>query len=729
MKCPVLIGIMLLLFSIEGRSEWEVHVNSNHVSAVWADTMNVYWGSGHGAVIYNPSSGMQTKLLKSTGGLASNDITALVRDGQNRLWLGTAERGLSVMSANGTWRLHSTGTLHLLSDEVRDVATEAYGNTEVPGSRTVVGTSEGVSLFEDGEFKLFFDATDWVGSGCSSCGAVAIGGDRMLVGTECGCFAYSFSLRTWDTVIPERQTVSIAYDGKAAFWIVTSDSIYTYDGEHLALISKQFIRPDLIYDISAQDSLVWIAGSNGPARYDFASRSWTHVTEGLVRSLWDAQSIYVTPDGVTWIGTEVGAAVLDAGTWVIYASDGPAGNWVQDIEIDRNGKVWCATGSRGGGGSDVDMGILRYDGFEWDRVGKNPLVSGAAYCLDSSPLDGSMFVGFWGQGLMRYDVGAGVWDTLNAGLESKVISDVYVDNDGRLFFGEYGVGLGLLCTDGTLLHYSAQDQPLCIETECITAIGPGPSGAMTGSYLSPSEGCPDRVVELDVGGDCADKNDDACRIWASTQGYAEGNAYVFATDIYGVTWMGTSGGLSSFESRWRGVSTTMGDVWDVAVDSYGTKWVATSGGLYVLEGYGTALDDFAESITKYDSSNSPLDDSPVKALAFDADGALWIGTGGGGIFKFTDPQSRPKRRWVDVFPNPYYSWEDTEGKGIRFLGFMPGRKISIFTIAGDLVAEIEHDVPWQGTNMDGREVVSGVYVYHAYAQDGTEFMGKLVIIR
>ena len=84
---------------------------------------------------------------------------------------------------------------------------------------------------------------------------------------------------------------------------------------------------------------------------------------------------------------------------------------------------------------------------------------------------------------------------------------------------------------------------------------------------------------------------------------------------------------------------------------------------------------------------------------------------------------------MDVFPNPYYSWEDTAGRGIRFTGYQVGSTIRIYSVAGDLVGEIDPAEPWNGTNGDGEQIVSGVYVYHAYAIDGREFTGKLVIVR
>ncbi len=705
------------------EDRWEIHVNSNNVTSLWVEAALVYWGSTAGAVAMDPATGQDAKILKSAGGLRTNSVTAVAVDDEGNLWIGTSGEGVSVHGPDGTWDRHSTTTLRLLSDDVNDIATY--------GSLTVVATTGGISLFADGEFWTFYDGTDWANSGCSNALSVALNEAEVLVGANCGVFSFDIELRQWREVLSGRGARSMDYDQVSRFWIVAEESIYTYDGSDLEVISKTFIKPDELYAIGALDTTVWVATSNGPSRYDFAAEAWRRNTEGLPTQLRDASSIFVAADDKTWIGTEDGSAQLRDGEWILFRSDGPAGNYVEDIEVDSGGTVWCATGTRWSGVPDANLGLLTFDGFEWDRVMSPTINTNNTFALDNNPVDGSLWVGFWGGGLMSLDVAAGEWASHADVLDSPVISAVHIQPDGTIFLGEYLEGVGVLCPDGTDIHYKFDEVPACVETQCPTAIGAAPEGVMIAVYPAADTEytCLSIVIQLDVGSQCADKEDDACRSWGEQGGWVQGFGYAVTTDVYGVGWLGTSGGLSSYDGRWHSVNRKMGSVWDIEVDSYGSKWVAADLGIFVLKGYGTEWDHFEDDITLLDSSNSPLDGSPVKALAFDSNGVLWIGTAGGGIYKFSTPRERPKKQWVDVFPNPYYAWEDSEGKGIRFTGFLPGKKVRIYTVAGDLVAEISPDEPWPATNSSGRDVVPGVYIYHAYAHDGSEFIGRLTVVR
>ncbi len=709
--CPVL-----------AEDQWETHVNSNDITSLWVESDLVYWGSTAGAVIMDPVTGQNSKILKSSDGIRTNSVTAVAVDDDGRIWIGTSGRGVSVLGTDGTWDWHSTATLRLLSDNVRDIDTY--------GSLTVVATAGGISLFEGGEFWTFYDGTDWSSSGCSNVLSVALNEAEVLVGASCGVFSFDIEGRSWSRVVSGRAAQSMDYDRAGKFWIVAQESIYAFGSGELEVIPKTFIRNDELYAIGALDTTVWVSTSNGPSWYDFEARAWRRNSTGLPRPLFDAGSIFVETTDRVWLGTEAGAAALEAEGWVPHLSTGPAGNYVEDIDVDSGGKLWCATGTRWSGVEDSNIGLLSYDGFEWDRVTTPTLNSNNAFALDNHP-DGSLWVGFWGGGLMSLDVASGQWQSHDNVLDSPVISSVHIQPDGTIFVGEYLEGVGVICPDGSDVHYKIDDVPSCVASQCPTEIGAAPQGVMITVYpaADPEVTCPAIVVQLDVGSQCLDKTDDFCRSWGEQGGWVQGFGYAATTDIYGVGWLGTSGGLSSFDGAWHVVNRKMGTVWDIEVDSFGTKWVATDLGIFVLKGYGTVWDHFEDDFMLYDSSNSPLDGSPVKALAFDSEGSLWIGTAGGGIYKFSSPRERPKKQWVDVFPNPYYAWEDTDGDGIRFTGFMPGKKVRIYTVAGDFVAEVSPEEPWQAMNASGKEVVAGVYIYHTYAQDGSEFIGRLTVVR
>jgi len=109
---------------------------------------------------------------------------------------------------------------------------------------------------------------------------------------------------------------------------------------------------------------------------------------------------------------------------------------------------------------------------------------------------------------------------------------------------------------------------------------------------------------------------------------------------------------------------------------------------------------------------------------------------------------------VFVYPNPYridggyseHAYEeqpDTDNsedrqRRIHFTNLPPKCTIKIYTIDGDLVRDIFHDVPasdptsshesWNGITRNTQQVVSGLYYWSVEDEDGNIQLGKLVII-
>ena len=107
--------------------------------------------------------------------------------------------------------------------------------------------------------------------------------------------------------------------------------------------------------------------------------------------------------------------------------------------------------------------------------------------------------------------------------------------------------------------------------------------------------------------------------------------------------------------------------------------------------------------------------------------------------------ARDKLGKVTVVPNPYLAgapWDltpsdtDPTGTKIGFYGLPKTRStLRIFTLAGDLVKEIEHDgtggdgtVWWNLVTRNGQDVISGVYLFSVESDMGT-YVGKFVIVR
>ena len=79
---------------------------------------------------------------------------------------------------------------------------------------------------------------------------------------------------------------------------------------------------------------------------------------------------------------------------------------------------------------------------------------------------------------------------------------------------------------------------------------------------------------------------------------------------------------------------------------------------------------------------------------------------------------------VAVVPNPFRgreSWDRPDGNEVHFINLPAQARIRIYTVAGDLVRELNHNDPvrdferWDLKNANGRDVASGIYMYRVEA--------------
>jgi hypothetical protein len=92
---------------------------------------------------------------------------------------------------------------------------------------------------------------------------------------------------------------------------------------------------------------------------------------------------------------------------------------------------------------------------------------------------------------------------------------------------------------------------------------------------------------------------------------------------------------------------------------------------------------------------------------------------------------------VAVVPNPFREserWDRPDGHEIHFINLPAQAKIRIYTVAGDLVRELNHNDTvrdferWDLKNANGTDVVSGIYMYRVEAGSFTA-QNRFVVIR
>lgn len=171
------------------------------------------------------------------------------------------------------------------------------------------------------------------------------------------------------------------------------------------------------------------------------------------------------------------------------------------------------------------------------------------------------------------------------------------------------------------------------------------------------------------------------------------------------------------------------DISCIAVDGGGRKWFGTNGnGAYLVSA------DNMEQLQHFTSENSPLPSNDVESIAINGKtGDVYFGTGNGLCSYRSDATDTPEKMDKDnvyAYPNPVRP--DYDGP-ITITGLTLGARITITTSNGVKVAEgISNGgtFTWDGRDLKGRKVASGVYMVLAATAGGDKgVVCKVAIVR
>ncbi len=502
--------------------------------------------------------------------------------------------------------------------------------------------------------------------------------------------------------MPQSSAYCLMQDSRGFIWMGTDGAgVSVFDGKNFKTYNKGNGLSGNIVRTVFEDTKgnIWIGTDNGVTVYDGYSMQIIGSEEGLECS--SALRFAESKQGIVWIATNdgglYGAEVGDSLKLMNFdQQDGLVSNFIYDIYIDEDDKMWLAM--IGG------LNILEFVDESCDTLKKvySPLTRSNFIISIEEEKDGSILFGTYGDGLFRVaeDISSGTfkvdypfrdeifsditaWDMLlkddgellvstdkkgvltirdhkyigsfntENGLLSNQVLDMIEDSEGNIWFTTLGQGISMY-DDNKFIRYGSDDGIAGKEINGILTLD-------AKLIIATNEG----VMSFIVDGNKIKLKD----IYDSGSGLADIAANTLL-NYNSQLWVGTNNGISIIE-KGKVTGFYLNDELSNPIiscllgDSDGNIWIGTGEGynklvestLYSLdqeEGFinnevQTIIEDAGGRIwigtlgglvrlekdiyTDFNEEDG-LSELRINTLAEDENGNIWIGTFGGGIFRF-----------------------------------------------------------------------------------------------
>lgn len=746
----IVLAMAVLAPSALAAGKWNVYVKPTSFRDVLALRDTVWVSTADAGLLrYLRSTDQFEAVLRTPGGLASNDLSVLSFDRSGRLWVGTNGKGVSRLSADGSsWSLLNAFD-GLPSDSVSVLTAE--------GDRMWIGTPRGLALWDgrtvSGAVPDGVNPSPFTNDAITG---VAVDGDTVLVGTPEGIWMarQSANLSTWTAVNTGlfsldcsglarngRDIVALANGGTYLWRRTTATWAGPFgtdqNGANIGSIRRVRGAFDGIVAISTLGLYQW--NGNGWNKVPNAPVSTSPSGNGGVPPSID-------PDGVALAAPAAGLQIAPA--WEVKVPPGPAGNDVINV-LSTKGSVYV--GMNGTGLSRLRDGLWR----TWNAscaactnaVDTSFRAPGYVFALHADGT-GRKYVGAWGVVASRFKD-----DGNSIVVDNRAIHDTGYE----AFRHSFGWSIATDSGHRTWMGLDTNDRgglpPIGIDLydstgTWVRSFQPG-GGAFPQAGLNNGQ---IRALEFDEKG----------RLWIGYAGAGIDRATVpaLATDALSlVDVASTVGTLDVFairsvgKSLWiltdnalrkmhidslnvrsstpsfplAGAVAPLGAVHPLELGRDSTAWLGTQAGVRHYPKSGPVEDFTVE--------NSPLPSNNVRSVTRDPDtGVFWFATDGGVASYDPDwtppPAPRVEKLVVRLYPNPV----QITGIGfvLRLTGDATVYEGHIYDVTGRRLRRFDRisnrSVVWDGRDDDGMLVRPGLYFLRVKG-GGAEATARLVVVR
>lgn len=722
--------IFLFRMSSAGIGDWTTYTNKNTIQEVMV-TENKLWCATTGGVAVLDIQHQSITQLTNVDGLGGNNLSSVALDSNRSLWLGAQNGTLSKYDLEENyWDVY----YNFVSGERKFIIEEIVSD----GEKLWVGTDVGVSIFQPdkpphGEITETYKRLGELNEGVPV-NTIHLMGDKLWVGTEKGVAFAPKDYRKVNLMDPKNWT---SFKKETSPGLV-DDYVYTItDAEGEILIgTNQGVFKFGITDSSWNSfglenrkvrDLKYInnklIASTDEGIYIYQDGAWSQLSNSGLLTI-DFNSLAMDASGSLWVGTSgKGLSCYKNDQWKNYVIDGPPRNLFLDMEVDAEGRLWCA---------HAGAGASYFDGYTWVSLPSVPEIDGHDIRAVEKDKEDNLWFGSWGQGVTKLNWEDTTWyryTEKNSPLKGiakdpayVVVNDIAVDEMGNRWLPNWEAldSTRVVCSAGykdTFLVYYDGDGIKSILMSKAKAVG----GHLYICYRNFG------LLDYDYNWTVEDKTDDKVTNYQIDQKLSSNTVTSVNVDKNGTLWVGTSAGLDTFDLDWgRFRKVILPDplgpqVNAIAVDERNNKWIGTQNGLAVINSQG----EFEHVFTTF---NSKICHNEIQAIKInEKTGEVWIGTTNG-LSRYESGIAPAKDlTQVTPYPNPFIIREGLEKLTFDRLPYQA--KIRIYTVAGELVREINYGDKWDGRNKAGVLVAGGIYLFYVSDPSGEKAMGKIAVIR
>lgn len=729
-----------ILLHSQQPTNWKNHTDMKQVNSIQALENGVWAATGGGGFFYNGSLDNFKKLTK-TNELFSTSLTATCVDNYGKVWFGSSSGALNVFDpANNSVR-------NILDIYNSDRVNKQINELRISGDTVFISTEFGLSLM-DSKSLVFYDTYYKFGSLSSNIRVVSTYKNNLIyASTEFGIAVQKAGALNLSA--PESWNIYNTTNGLPSNLIrkirLYRDTIIAATDKGLSMFNGTFWQTFLlsfnnisILDILVSNDSLIISHENSISVY------YQGIVTTTFTSPFEIRKISNSAAGLFATSSKGVIKIEDGNTYKIIVPNGPEANQFPGMSVDKNGVLWSASGKDNRG-----VGFYSFDGSKWTTTStaNAPLPNNDYHTTYSAP-DNISYIGSWGFGFVRIrDNNLDIFRTENMPIQGIQKNPAFVvitgfgnDSKGNLWILNYGAAdrkpLSMLTKDSSWysftipaelnqyfeLHFNlAVDQ---YDTKWFASQDERKAGLF---YFNEN-----KTID--------NPNDDFSGFITQTNGLNDNTVNYIVPDRRGDLWVGTSLGVNIITNTSTVLSsnpqTRISSVFVlrqqtincIAVDPLNQKWVGTNQGLLLVNSDGSRL------IATYDSKNSPLLSDVIRSIAIDENkGTVYVGTDAG-LTSFDTPSVKPLESFSELFVYPNPLLVEDKNELLTIDGLIKDSEIKILSISGKLISGFSSPggrvAYWDGKDLDGKPVNSGIYLIVAYDKEGNNVAtSKVAVLR